>query len=62
MADIEMMLTNLHGTVAGAAKQQLLQEIEEYRISTQRRIQQDVGALTQLENIYGGTDTKGSIE
>ncbi len=62
MADIEMIMTNKHGAVAGAAKQQLLQEIEEYRISSQRRKQQDGGTLTQLENIYGGPTPRGSIE
>ncbi len=62
MANIEMIMTNRHGVVADAAKQQLLQEIEEYSINTQRRLQQDGGTLTQLENIYGGPTPRGSIE
>ncbi len=61
MADIEMMLANLHGAVAGAAKQKLLQEIEEFRIRSQRRIQKDGGTLTQLENMYMGGPTPRGV-
>ncbi len=51
MADMEMKLTHWHGAMTGAAKQQLLQEIEEYtRITQLGWIQQDGGRLTGLEN------------
>ncbi len=59
MADIEMKMTNWHGAVAGADKQQLLQEIEEYRISSQRRKQQDGGTLTQFGEYICGHRHQG---
>ncbi len=61
MADIEMIMINRHGAVAGAAKEHFLLEIEEYSISTQRRIQHDGGSLPQLENIYGGPTPRGVL-
>ncbi len=51
MADIEMTFTNKHGAAAGAAEQQLLQEMEEYIRRTQQGwVQPDGDRLTGLEN------------
>ncbi len=47
MADIEMKLTNWHDAMAGDARQQLLQAMEN-KYTT--RIQQDGNILTKLEN------------